>query len=83
MIARVFLSFGRSRPFPSRKPTIARLRKTCDPYCSYLGRSTLSFCSLLSAIQSPLNSIGMLAPNEVNCLLLAGSGLEVKRVSGL
>lgn len=83
MIARVFLSFGRSRPFLSRRQTIARLRKTCDPYCSYLGRRTLSFCSLLGAILSLLNSIGMLARDEVNYLLHAGSCLKVKRVSAL
>jgi hypothetical protein len=83
MIARVSLSFGRFRPFPSRRPTIARSRKTCDPYCSHLGRGTLSLCLLLGVILSSLNSVGMLALDEVNCLLHAGSGLKVKRVSGL
>jgi len=83
MIARVFLSFGRFRPFPSRGLTAARWRRTRDSSFSWSRRRALSFCSLLGAIPSPLNSIGMLVLDEVNCLLHAGSGLQVKRVSGL
>jgi hypothetical protein len=83
MIARVFLSFGRCRPFPLRGLTAARRRRTRDSFFSWPRGRALSFCSFPDAILSPLHSIGMLALDGVNGLLSAGSSLKVKKVSGL
>jgi hypothetical protein len=73
MIARVFLSFGRSRPFPLHGLTAARLRRTRRSFSSWSRLRALSFCSFVGLDLSSLNSR----------TLDAGRNLKVKRAGGL
>jgi hypothetical protein len=83
MIARVFFSFGRSRPFLLRRLTAARSQKMCVRFCSWWRRRALPLRSSLGVILSSLDGAGVLAPDEVNRLPDVRANLNVKRASGL
>jgi iron complex transport system substrate-binding protein len=89
MIARVFLSSGRSCPLPCRRPADARWWRVCSSLRHDRSRNVI-LCALLTAIFLLLNAVGAQAmpqrivstsPSVTEILFALGLGPEVVGVS--